>query len=185
MRRVVRRIELWSVLKVSLAFNAVMLGVALAAVALLWALANSTGLVDDFEGFLRESGFEDFRFQGDRMFRQVGVLGALVALAFTVFTVLSAALINLISEITGGIRFVVIEELVPPQPTRAPRTQPQTASPSPTQTPSPFPRVEPLPPATRPQPSGALPASWPGALPSPRPPGDRPGGPSGRGTRRD
>ena len=65
-------------LKVSLGFNAVMLGVALVSVALLWGLANTTGLVDDLEGFLRDSGFDDFRFQGDRMFRQVAFLGALV-----------------------------------------------------------------------------------------------------------
>ncbi len=115
-RRVVRRIELWSVLKISLVFNTVMLGVALGTVAILWGLANTTGLVEDFEGFLRDSGFEDFRFQGDRMFRQVAFIGAVSALAFTVFTVLATALVNLISEVTGGIRFTVLEELVEVRP---------------------------------------------------------------------
>ncbi|HEU5150246.1 MAG TPA: DUF3566 domain-containing protein [Iamia sp.] len=112
--RILRRIELWSVLKIALVFNTIMLGIALGTVALLWALANTTGLVDDLEGFLREAGFEDFRFQGERMFEQVAFIGAVGALATTVFMVLAAALLNLIAEITGGIRFVVIEEIVEP-----------------------------------------------------------------------
>lgn len=122
-KRVVRRIELWSVLKIALVFNTVMLGVALAVVALLWGLANTTGLIDDLEGFLRDSGFEDFRFQGDRMFQQVAFVGAVTALTLTVFTVLATALLNLISEITGGVRFIVIEEIVDDTPRRAPRSR--------------------------------------------------------------
>jgi hypothetical protein len=119
--RIVRRIELWSVLKIALVFNTIMLGVVLGSVALLWGLANTTGLVDDLEGFLRDAGFEDFRFQGERMFEQVAFIGAVGALAATVFMVLATALLNLISEITGGIRFVVIEEIVEPSaPAAAP-----------------------------------------------------------------
>lgn len=139
-RRVVRRVELWSVLKVSLVFNAIMLGIALISVALLWGLANTTGLIDDLEGFLQDAGFEDFRFEGDRLFRQVAFIGALGALALSVFTVLATALINLISELTGGIRVVMIEEIhedpVPassgPEPSVTPRSRP-----------SPFPDVDP------------------------------------------
>ena len=111
-RRVVRRVELWSVLKISIVFNTVMFGIALAAVALLWGLATTTGLVEDLEGFLRDSGFEDFRFEGDVMFRQVAFIGGVATLAATVMLVLAAALFNLISEVTGGVRFVIIEEIV-------------------------------------------------------------------------
>lgn len=121
-------------LKVSLVFNTVMLGVALGSIAVLWGLANTTGLIDDLEGFLRDAGFEDFRFEGERMFRQVAFLGAVAALAFTVFAVLATALVNLISEITGGIRFIVIEEIIddddddgpagPPRGAPAPSTPP-------------------------------------------------------------
>lgn len=126
--RVVRRIELWSVMKVALVFNTVMLIIALGAVALLWALASTTGLVEDLEGFLQESGFQDFRFDGADMFSRVVFIGAVVALATTVFVVLATALVNLISELTGGIRFVVIEEIVP---TAAPRRAPAPAAPPP------------------------------------------------------
>jgi hypothetical protein len=125
-----------------------MLGVVLGTVALLWGLANTTGLVDDLEGFLRDAGFEDFRFQGERMFEQVAFIGAVGALAATVFMVLAAALLNLISEITGGIKFVVIEEIVetpaaptrPPAPLALPTVPP---SPPPMAAPGPAPRSRP------------------------------------------
>lgn len=155
-KRVVRRIELWSVLKISLVFNTVMLGVALAVVALLWGLANTTGLIDDLEGFLRDSGFEDFRFQGDRMFQQVAFVGAVMALTLTVFTVLATALLNLISEITGGIRFIVIEEIVDDAPRTAPRTRgSSTRRPATASTPT----------DARPSPAAPLPDGSAGAVP--------------------
>ena len=109
----VRRVELWSVLKVSLIFNVIMALISMGVVALLWALGNTTGLVEDLEGFLRSSGFDDFRFRGDRMFTQVAVIASILALAGTVMSVLMAALFNLISEMTGGVQFVVIEEVAP------------------------------------------------------------------------
>jgi hypothetical protein len=145
--RIVRRIELWSVLKIALVFNTIMLGIALGSVALLWGLANTTGLVDDLEGFLRDAGFEDFRFQGERMFEQVAFIGAVGALATTVFMVLATALLNLISEITGGIRFVVIEEIVEAP---APPSRPPAPLALPTVPPSAPPVMAPLPPAPAP-----------------------------------
>ncbi len=130
MRRVVRRVELWSVLKISIVFNTVMFGIALGAVAVLWGLATTTGLVEDLEGFLRDSGFEDFRFEGDVMFRQVAFIGGVVTLAVTVFTVLAAALFNLISEVTGGVRFVVIEEILERPDTHPAAAAEATAAPT-------------------------------------------------------
>ncbi len=147
--RIVRRIELWSVLKIALVFNTIMLGIALGAVALLWGLANTTGLVDDLEGFLRDAGFEDFRFQGERMFEQVAFIGAVGALATTVFMVLATALLNLISEITGGIRFVVIEEIVD-DPAAAPAAGPPSPLALPTIPPTGPPVMAPAPAATAP-----------------------------------
>lgn len=142
-RRVVRRIELWSVLKISLVFNTVMLGVVLGAVAILWGLANTTGLVEDLEGFLRDSGFEDFRFQGDRMFRKVAFIGAVGSLAFTVFIVLATALVNLISEVTGGIRFIVLEEILEDDPVAPPSILPAEAARPAPRPPAPPPEVGP------------------------------------------
>lgn len=165
-RRVVRRIDLWSVLKVALIFNTIMLGICLGAVAVLWGLASTTGLVDDLEGFLRDSGFEDFRFDGDRMFTQVAFIGAVLTLATTVLLVLAAALLNLISEMTGGIRFTVIEEVTERRPQAASPPVAAPPGPPPARRPAPAPGPSPAPAAAPPRAARAEPPRGPGGPPA-------------------
>lgn len=112
-RRVIRRIDLWSVLKLAIVLYTCLYGAVLAAVALLWGIAYSSGQVDKLESFLADVGLENYRFYGDQMFRAVMAIGAVGVLAATLVTVLTAALVNVVSEITGGIRVVVIEEDLP------------------------------------------------------------------------
>lgn len=83
---------------------------ALATAAVLWGLAYSSGQIENLQQFLADAGLDNFRFYGDQMFRALAAAGAVGVLAGTVLTVLTAALVNLISEMTGGIRLVVIEE---------------------------------------------------------------------------
>jgi hypothetical protein len=85
----------------------------------LWGFANSAGLVDNFESFANEVGWENWQFDGEEMFRQVAGIGAVLLVAATLMTVLAAALLNVISELTGGIRLVVIEEDVSAAPVPA------------------------------------------------------------------
>ncbi len=127
-KRIVRRIELWSVLKVALLFYTCMYGVALAAVAALWGIANSAGLVDNFEGFMDDVGFENWQFYGQDMFRRAAVIGAIAVLTTTILTVVAVALVNVISELTGGIRFVVLEEEPEGGSRRAPRPRAEASS---------------------------------------------------------
>ncbi|MBI2709824.1 MAG: DUF3566 domain-containing protein [Actinobacteria bacterium] len=108
--RVIRRVELWSVLKIALILNTCAYVIALGATVLLWGVANSTGLVDSLTGFLGDVGFENFTFNGEDMFRRVAAIGAILVVAITMLTVLATALVNLISELTGGIRVIIIEE---------------------------------------------------------------------------
>jgi hypothetical protein len=119
-RRIVRRIELWSVLKVSLLFYACVYVVTLLSGVLLWGFAYSAGLIDNFESFMADVGFDDFQFYGDEIFRRAAIIGAVLVLAGGVLTVLATALINVISELTGGIRFVVIEVVEPVAPSGQP-----------------------------------------------------------------
>ena len=111
--RPVRRIDLWSVLKLAIVLYTCLYGAVLAAVALLWGVAYSSGQVAKLESFLADVGLENYRFYGDQMFRAVMAIGAVGVLAATLVTVLTAALVNVVSEITGGIRVVVIEEDLP------------------------------------------------------------------------
>ena len=113
-RRIVRRIDLWSVLKLSLVVYLCLYLSVLATLAALWALLHSTGSVDKLQSFLEDVGLDNFTFYGDQMFRACAAIGAIGVIAGTVVTVLATALVNLISEMTGGIRLVVIEEDVAP-----------------------------------------------------------------------
>ena len=113
-KRVVRRVELWSVLKLSLVLYTCLYAAVLATLALIWGLAYSSGQIENLQEFLADVGLENYRFYGDQMFRACAAIGAVGVLAGTVVTVLTAALVNIISETTGGIRLVVIEEDVAP-----------------------------------------------------------------------
>ncbi|MBX3284915.1 MAG: DUF3566 domain-containing protein [Actinobacteria bacterium] len=113
-KRVVRRVELWSVLKLSLVLYTCLYVAVLATLALVWGLAYSSGQIENLQDFLADVGLENYRFYGDQMFRACAAIGAVGVLAGTVVTVLTAALVNIISETTGGIRLVVIEEDVAP-----------------------------------------------------------------------
>jgi hypothetical protein len=109
-KRVIRRIDLWSVLKLSLLLYTCLYVAALIASIVVWAIAYSTGLVENFQNYLGDVGLDNFRFYGQQMFRAGAAIGAVLVLAGTLVTVLAVALINLISELTGGIRVTIIEE---------------------------------------------------------------------------
>ncbi len=114
-RRVVRRIDLWSVLKLAIVLYTCLYAAVMATLAVLWGLAYSTGQIDRVQSFMADVGMDNYRFYGDQMFRACAMIGAVGVLAATVITVLTAALVNVISEMTGGIRLVVIEEDRPPR----------------------------------------------------------------------
>lgn len=110
-RRLVRHIEPWSVLKVSLLFNFCMWVVIMIAGVLLWNAAEQAGTIQDVESFATKIfALEDFAFNGEEIFNAVALGGLVVAVAATGFAVLVAILLNLISDLTGGIRVTVVEE---------------------------------------------------------------------------
>lgn len=109
-KRIVRRIDLWSVLKLSLVLYVCLYAAALLAVAGLWAFINSAGLIDRFESFMKDVGFDRFQFHGSEMFRGVAAGGAILVLASALMTVIAFGLFNAVSELTGGLRLTVIEE---------------------------------------------------------------------------
>jgi hypothetical protein len=109
--RIVRHVDPWSVLKLSLMFFTCLFIVMLVAGVLLWHLAASAGTIAKIEDFIAEAGaFTTFKFDGPKIF-QASVLGGLVmVIVASGFAVLMAVLFNLISDLVGGIRFTVIEE---------------------------------------------------------------------------
>ena len=110
-RRLVRHIEPWSVLKVGLLFNFCMWIVTMVAGVLLWNAAETSGVINDIEQFATEIfALEEFAFNGEQIFEAVALGGLVVAVGLTGFMVLIAILLNLISDLTGGIRVTVVEE---------------------------------------------------------------------------
>ena len=123
-RRIVRRVELWSVLKLSLIFYVCLWAVLLVAGLILWNIVVSSGLVGRIEDFIIQIfGLESFAFDSRQIFRVYALGGLVSAFLATLFNVLAAVLFNLISELVGGLRIMLVEE----ESTRfrPPRARPQ------------------------------------------------------------
>ena len=135
-RRLVRHVEPWSVLKVSLIFYFCLWVILLVAGVILWSFAVTSGTVDNVENFIEELfALESFEFNADEIFRAAAIGGLVLVVAGSGFTVLMAVLFNLISDVTGGVRFTVVEEeTARPRPKR---TRPRHGGPRPAMASSP------------------------------------------------
>lgn len=109
--RIVRRVQLWSVFKIALIGSVLFFAVCMLALTVLWSLAASTGQIHHIEKFMRDIGFDDWTFDAGVLFPAALAIGAISAIASTVLITLAAAVMNLVSELTGGLRFTVIETL--------------------------------------------------------------------------
>lgn len=137
-RRIIRKFDPWTVLKVSLVFYAVMAIAFVLGLVILWAVVNNAGIPQAIEDFgkkitLLEADAELFA-DGERYLRVAVFLAVVWTVLLTGLTTLSAVMYNLISDIVGGIEVVVLEEtLNPPQsyqpPIRVPRSWQQTTPP--------------------------------------------------------
>lgn len=126
-RRLVRHIEPWSVLKLSLIFYFCLWVILLIAGVILWRFAVTAGTVDNVENFIKELfALETFTFNPDQIFRVSALGGLVMVVAGSGFTVLMAVLFNLISDLIGGVRMTVVEEeTARPRPKR---TRPRKAT---------------------------------------------------------
>ena len=128
-RRIVRRIDTWSVFRVASLFNLSVGAVFLLAGVLLWIAGSSLGAIENIEGFMQAVGLDDFRFVGGAIFRGGLVLVLLSVMLATGFTVLLAVLYNLIADVVGGIEFSVLEESTSAQPKSLSRVSVDTEAP--------------------------------------------------------
>ena len=119
-RRIVRHIEVWSVLKISILFFACLWAVFLIAGFIVWGVAESSGTVDKLESLITELfALDAFNFDGKQIFRGYALGGLILAIAGSTLNVLMVLLFNLISDLTGGLRVTMIEEeSVRPSPPR-------------------------------------------------------------------
>ena len=136
-RRLIRHVEPWSVLKVSLILYFCAWVIMLFVGVTLWNLAVNSGLVSNVENFVVELfALESFKINADQIFRIAAVGGLVLVLAGSGLTVLGAVLFNLISDVTGGVRLTVVEEETARPRSRRTRRRVLVAAPPPDVDPS-------------------------------------------------
>jgi hypothetical protein len=113
-RRIVRKFDPWTVMKVSLVFYAVLGLVFVLAVVILWAVLNNAGIPQAIEDFLKKITLLDqdatLFSSGDQYLRVVVFLAIVWTALMSGLTTLAAVMYNLISDVVGGVEVVVLEE---------------------------------------------------------------------------
>ena len=114
-RRVIRKFEPWSVLKVSLVFNAIMALVFVLGTVIFWAIFVNAGIPEKINELALLIGLENgINMEGTVYFRIVVLLAVVWTIAMTGFITLGAVIYNLISDLVGGIEVTVLEETTGP-----------------------------------------------------------------------
>ena len=108
--RIVRHIDPWSVLKLSVVFFLCVWVMFMVAIVIVWSIAESSGTIGKIEDLLAELDITNSGFDGTFIFRQYGLFGLVMATACTVATTVGAIVFNLVSDLIGGVWITVIEE---------------------------------------------------------------------------
>ena len=119
-RVVLRKLDAWSVLKLSLVFYLALFVVILVAGVLLWLGATAAGVIGNVEHFMEDIGFNDFKFVPDKLLGGFALGGLALVVAGTCANVLLAALFNLMGDIVGGLKLTLQEDREEP-----PRAKPK------------------------------------------------------------
>jgi len=128
-RRQVRRLELWPVAKLALAFHLACAVVSMGALVVVWLVGRKLGTVDRAAKFLEDVGFaRDFEIHGPVLLRAATAVAGVLVLANTVGTVVLAFLYNSLSGLLGGLVFSVLEEQSPRRPATTRRDRKRSAT---------------------------------------------------------
>lgn len=124
-RRVIRKIDPWTVLKVSLVFNAMMALVFVLGTVIFWAIFVNAGIPGRINELALLIGLENgINLDGQTYFKIVILLSVIGTIMMTGFLTLGAVIYNLISDLVGGVEFIVLEETAGPEGTRPKVTLP-------------------------------------------------------------
>ncbi|MEN8233398.1 MAG: DUF3566 domain-containing protein, partial [Actinomycetota bacterium] len=108
-RRVVRKVDPWTVLKVSIVLNAIGALVFVLGVWVMWSLAVQRGIPDKVTELFANFSLV-FNANGELYFRAIVFFAIVFFGAMTGILTLGAVLYNLISDVVGGVELVVLEE---------------------------------------------------------------------------
>jgi hypothetical protein len=105
----VRGVDLRAVLRFSLLFYVCLFAAGLVAGVGLWALGRSTGVVGDFEAFMFDLGYKEFRILDAKILVTVLLAGTILVVLAALATVAVGALFNVVCRRTGGVEVTVGE----------------------------------------------------------------------------
>jgi len=108
-RRIVRKVDPWTVLKASLVFNAIVGLVFVLGMWVMWSLVLQKGIPDKIVS-LFESVTITLTIDGPLYFRITVIMAIIGVIGATAFMTLGAVVYNLISDLVGGIEIAVLEE---------------------------------------------------------------------------
>jgi Transmembrane domain of unknown function (DUF3566) len=110
-RQTINRVDLWSVLKVSVCFYICSMAVLMVALVALWVIGDAAGVIHNVEKFLGDLlQTKDFTFLDGEILRGALLVAAVIVVLLIVITVIAAAFYNLFSEIFGGVELTITED---------------------------------------------------------------------------
>lgn len=130
-RRIIRKIDAWTVFKVSAVFWAVAALAMVLGLVMFWSVLTAAGIPDKITEFLVQitlisEGSQPFA--ANDSFLRLAIFGSIAwAVIGCGLTTVAAIMYNLASDVVGGVEIVVLEEtLAPIAPAQAPATPQQT-----------------------------------------------------------
>jgi hypothetical protein len=110
-RQVVRRVSVWSVLKVSLIFYVLVLAVFLITGVAVWNVASDFGVVNSLDKLVRSLfALSSFKLHPLAALAWGTAVGAALCFLGVLVNVVAALLYNLISDVVGGVRVTLTAE---------------------------------------------------------------------------
>jgi hypothetical protein len=110
-RQTIHRVDLWSVLKISVCFYICAMAVVMVALVALWLIADAAGVIHSVEKFFGDLlQTKDFTFLSADILRGALLVAAVLVVLLIVITVIGAAFYNLFSELFGGVEITISED---------------------------------------------------------------------------
>ena len=110
-RQTITKVDLWSVLKMSVCFYICAMAVAMVALVALWTIADAAGVVHSVEKFFGDLlQTKDFTFLDEEILRGALLVAAVFVVLAVVITVIAAAFYNMFAELFGGIEVTITED---------------------------------------------------------------------------
>jgi hypothetical protein len=109
---ILRRVDLWSALKMSLALYFCVFAVTLAGGTLLWIAARKTGALGNLENLIEDLGGyaqNSYHFKDGFILRMAAVIGPIVVVLGSLATVAGVAVFNVMSRFFGGVEVTVAD----------------------------------------------------------------------------